>query len=61
MYHTKLDENYICANLMADRTQIPKDIRESGYQQISLFDSGLLEHEVIPQSEMIAGEYAAMR
>lgn len=39
MYNTKLEENYICSNLMADRTQIPRDIRESGYQQISLFDT----------------------
>lgn len=41
MYNTKLEENYICSNLMADKTQIPKDIRESGYQQLSLFDTGM--------------------
>lgn len=41
MYPTKLEEDYICRNLMADKTQIPRDIRESGYQQISLFDTGL--------------------
>ncbi len=38
MYNTKLEEDYICRNLMADRTQIPREIRESGYQQLSLFD-----------------------
>lgn len=41
MYPTKLEENYICENLLRDKTQIPKDIRNSGYQQLSLFDSGM--------------------
>lgn len=43
MYPTKLDENYICENLLRDQTQIPKEIRNSGYQQISLFDVGMKE------------------
>ena len=43
MYPTKLEENYICQNLIADKTQIPREIRESGYQQISFFDTGLEE------------------
>lgn len=38
MYNTKIEEDYICRNLMADRTQIPREIRESGYKQLSLFD-----------------------
>ena len=42
MYRTKLDENYICENLMHDKTQIPRDIRENSYQQLSLFDSSVL-------------------
>ena len=42
MYHTKLEENYICQNLLADKTQIPKEIRETGYEQISLFDTGMI-------------------
>ena len=41
MYRTKLEEDYICQNLLADKTQIPRDIRESGYQQLCLFDTGL--------------------
>lgn len=61
MYRTKLEENYICANLMSERTQIPRDIRESGYKQLSLFDCGMLDNTVIPQSRMIAGEFAAMK
>lgn len=56
LYKTKLEENYICANLMADRTQIPRDLRESNYQQLSLFDCGMLNHTVIPQSQIIASE-----
>ncbi len=38
MYNTKLDEDYICSSLMADRTQIPRDIREGGYRQMTLSD-----------------------
>ena len=37
MYRTRLEEDYICRNLLSDRTQIPREIRESGYQQLSLF------------------------
>lgn len=59
MYNTKLDENYICSNLMADRTQIPRDIRESGYKQLSLFDSGVLEHSILPQQSIIQSEITA--
>lgn len=59
MYNTKLEENYICTNLMADRTQIPRDVRESGYQQLSLFDSGMLEHTALPQTQIITNEMAA--
>lgn len=59
MYNTKLEENYICTNLMADRTQIPRDVRESGYQQLSLFDSGMLEHTTLPQTQIITNEMAA--
>lgn len=60
MYNTKLEENYICSNLMADRTQIPRDIRESGYQQLSLFDSGLLDTSTLPQQQIIASDLAAI-
>ena len=38
MYPTKLDEDYICRNLLSDRTQIPRDLRESNCKQLSLFD-----------------------
>ncbi len=39
MYNTKLEEDYICQNLMRDKTQIPKEFRHSGYEQLSLFDA----------------------
>lgn len=42
MYHTRLDEDYICENLLHDRTQIPKELRTSSYQQLSLFDEKFL-------------------
>lgn len=41
MYPTKLEENYICENLMCDKTQIPRDIRQGGYRQLSFFDKEL--------------------
>lgn len=56
MYHTKLDEDYICANLMADRTQIPKDLRNCGYKQLSLFDTDTLCDLAIPQTTVIRSE-----
>lgn len=60
MYHTKLEENYICENLMRDKTQIPKDIREGGYRQLSFFDKELCsdfqltDTQIIPESQRIA-------
>lgn len=59
MYNTKLEENYICENLMSDKTQIPKDIRESGYQQLSFFDQDmrsdfhLTDAQIIPPGQQI--------
>lgn len=59
MYNTKLEENYICQNLMRDKTQIPKDIRESGYQQLSFFDQNmradfhLTDTQIIPPGQQI--------
>ncbi len=39
MYNTKIDEDYICDNLMADKKMVPKEIRNEGYKQLSLFDT----------------------
>ena len=38
MYPTKLDDDYILSNLLSDHTQIPKEIRNMNYHQLSLFD-----------------------
>lgn len=38
MYPTKMDENYICRNLLHDTSQIPRELKEIPYKQISLFD-----------------------
>lgn len=59
MYNTKLDENYICEKLMRDKTQIPRDIRESGYQQLSFFDKDmrsdfqLTDAQIIPPRQQV--------
>lgn len=42
MYPIRLDEDYITRQLLADKTQIPKDIRCAGYEQLSLFDTAFL-------------------
>lgn len=47
MYPTKLEEDYICRNLMSDKTQIPREIRESGYHQLNLFDEGMISQEAL--------------
>ena len=37
MYPTRIEEDYITRQLLADHTQIPKEIRQCGYEQLSLF------------------------
>lgn len=59
MYRTKLEENYICENLMRDKTQIPREIREGGYRQLSFFDQDmrsdfhLTDAQIIPPGQQI--------
>ena len=38
MYPTKLDEDYIVRNLVFDRTMVPKELRNQGYEQLTLSD-----------------------
>ena len=38
MYPTKLDEDYIVRNLVSDRTLVPKELRNQGYEQLTLSD-----------------------
>lgn len=53
MYNTRLEEDYICSALMSDRTQIPREIREGSYRQISLFDTGMPFASESEQREII--------
>ena len=39
MYPIRMDEDYITRQLLSDQTQIPKEIRNAGYEQLSLFDT----------------------
>lgn len=38
MYPARMDQDDICRNLMQDKSQIPTDLRNSDYKQLSLFD-----------------------
>lgn len=42
MYSIPQNEDYICSCLMQDITQIPKEIRDFSYKQISFFDEKML-------------------
>lgn len=42
MYPVRMDEDYITRQLLSDRTQIPKEIRNAGYEQLSLFDRAIV-------------------
>lgn len=54
MYNTKLEENYICENLMRDKTQIPRDIRESSYRQLSFFDRELRSDFQLTEAQIVS-------
>ena len=42
MYPIHMNEDYITRQLLSDQTQIPKEIRNTGYEQLSLFDTAFL-------------------
>ena len=42
MYPIHMDKDYITRQLLADQTQIPKEIRNAGYEQLTLFDTAFL-------------------
>lgn len=54
MYRTKLEEDYICQNLMRDKTQIPRDIREGSYRQLSFFDKELHADFQLTDSQILS-------
>lgn len=41
MYPVRMDEDYITRQLLSDQTRIPKEIRNAGYEQLSLFDTAI--------------------
>ena len=48
MYPIRIDQDYITRQLLSDRSQIPREVREAGYQQLSLFDDRLFSASAIP-------------
>lgn len=38
MYPTKMEEDYITRNLLSTKEKLPREIREMGFKQLSLFD-----------------------
>ncbi len=38
MYPVRIEEDYITRNLLSTKEKLPREIREMGYQQLSLFD-----------------------
>ena len=49
MYPTKMDEDYITRNLLAAGEKLPREVREMGYQQLSLFGGGWNEDGICVQ------------
>lgn len=48
MYPIRMSEDYITRQLLSDQTQIPKEVRNAGYKQLSLFDTAFLgKHSLI--------------
>ena len=45
MYPTKLEQDYILRNLLSVGDKVPIEIREMGYQQLSLFDDVRFKQE----------------
>ena len=48
MYPIRMDQDYITRQLLSDRSQIPREVRQAGYQQLSLFDDRLFSASAIP-------------
>lgn len=53
MYPTKLDSDYILSNLLSDHTQIPKEIRHMGYQQLSLFEDYHMPEPIVTAASQL--------
>ena len=55
MYSIPQNEDYICSCLMQDKTQIPKEIRDSSYKQISFFDEDALSDFKLTTNDLYVG------
>lgn len=55
MYSIPQNEDYICSCLMQDKTQIPKEIRDSSYKQISFFDEDALSDFKLTINDLCVG------
>lgn len=55
MYSIPQNEDYICSCLMQDKTQIPKEIRDSSYKQISFFDKDDLSDFKLTTNDLCVG------
>lgn len=55
MYSIPQNEDYICSCLMQDKTQIPKEIRDSSYKQISFFDKDALSDFKLTTNDLCVG------
>lgn len=49
MYPTKLEEDYICRNLLAS-TSVPKELQNESYRQLSLFDDFHFTNPLQPET-----------
>ena len=47
MYPIRMNQDYITRQLLSDRSQIPREVRQAGYQQLSLFDDRLFSASAI--------------
>ena len=55
MYSIPQNEDYICSCLMQDITQIPKEIRDFSYKQISFFDEDALSDFKLTTNDLCVG------
>ena len=55
MYSIPQNEDYICSCLMQDITQIPKEIRDFSYKQISFFDEDALSVFKLTTNDLCVG------
>lgn len=55
MYSIPQNEDYICNCLMQDITQIPKEIRDFSYKQISFFDKDALSDFKLTTNDLCVG------